>query len=196
MSNYCNNYLNISGSIEEINSLLNAVRGKNSEKERCFSFQEIIPCPMGWDYDWCCKNWGTKWDAVDPEVLIGENNATFYFESAWTPPTPVIKALTKMYPSLRFDHEYWEPGDVYYGHEIYENGDITFSYIPSCDEEEEAICIYKDNGCYYVDEYEDAVENLDAEEVNYAITIFRKYNLISDGEIPARYRPYTNKKVA
>lgn len=49
-------------------------------------------------YDWCCDNWGTKWNAFDVEVEdIDEENdiCWFKFTTAWCPPEGWIKELSK-----------------------------------------------------------------------------------------------------
>ena len=57
------------------------------------SFDEIINHTSGKEnwYDWCIKNWGTKWNAfrgtVDPDCHA------LYFETAWDYPYPVINKL-------------------------------------------------------------------------------------------------------
>ena len=39
-------------------------------------------------YDWCCNNWGTKWNAGRTEIC---GNDEIIFETAWGSPEPVIK---------------------------------------------------------------------------------------------------------
>lgn len=49
-------------------------------------------------YDWCCDNWGTKWNAFDVEVEdIDEENdiCWFKFTTAWCAPEGWIKELSK-----------------------------------------------------------------------------------------------------
>lgn len=42
-------------------------------------------------YDWSIKNWGTKWNAYE----FIDNGDSLEFETAWSTPEPVIKALSK-----------------------------------------------------------------------------------------------------
>ena len=52
-------------------------------------------------YDWCSKNWGTKWNAYE----TGQRDAdTLMFTTAWAPPEPVITQLSKMYPEAVIEH--------------------------------------------------------------------------------------------
>ena len=60
-------------------------------------------------YDWCVANWGTKWPASRVEVegpVTGYDEKTlevvFHFDTAWSPPMPVIKRAAELYPALRF----------------------------------------------------------------------------------------------
>lgn len=73
-----------------------------------FTFEKIVPMPSNiyrgafgqqekqiygennW-FDWSRKNWGTKWDACEPEV----NGRTVVFNTAWSCPEPVLIALAK-----------------------------------------------------------------------------------------------------
>lgn len=69
-------------------------------------------------HEWCSKHWGTK----------------------WSPPLPVVVAMGKMFPALRFELEYAEPGMAFRGNLIMEDGKITENicenYNP-CDDEED-----------------------------------------------------------
>jgi Ferredoxin-like domain in Api92-like protein len=73
-------------------------------------------------YDWCCNNWGTKWNAVDPALKRTRNHARFNFSTAWAPPIPVIKKLAELFPALRLRLNYWEGGMGFKGRIIYESG--------------------------------------------------------------------------
>lgn len=69
-------------------------------------------------YDWNISNWGCKWDANEPHSLdVDLNNGTtvVYFETAWSPPTEWVLALTKKYPRLRIKMRVTEESDAYIG---------------------------------------------------------------------------------
>lgn len=64
--------------------------------------------------DWCYDNWGTKWNAH--EVDITNNNHTAFsnwliikFETAWSPPWPIIKMIVENYKvdflEIEFDYQ-------------------------------------------------------------------------------------------
>ena len=51
-------------------------------------------------YDWCCDNWGTKWDICQPwdtddiyHADDGTGTYVFKFDTAWSPPIPVYDAM-------------------------------------------------------------------------------------------------------
>jgi hypothetical protein len=79
-------------------------------------------------YDWCIKNWGTKWNSYD--TWKSEENG-FQFSTAWSAPHPVIEALARKYPDVFITHE-WADEDI--GHNCgmreYENGECTYEYEP------------------------------------------------------------------
>lgn len=75
--------------------------------------QKNIPWPKdGFNqggYEWCCENWGTKWNAGEVSRAIGKAEgykfkleATYYFKTAWATPRPVIVAASTKYPKLAF----------------------------------------------------------------------------------------------
>lgn len=63
-------------------------------------------------YDWCCKHWGTKWNAYDAE----DNDESLYFETAWSCPAPIVRVLADSLPDgIDF---LWEYADEDYGHNL------------------------------------------------------------------------------
>ena len=59
-------------------------------------------------YDWCIKNWGTKWNAYDTEpVEAVEDGLKFTFNTAWCPPGAWLVVTAQLYPSLKFA-DYWK----------------------------------------------------------------------------------------
>ena len=45
-------------------------------------------------YDWCCENWGTKWNASDT-YIIDDNEIEF--STAWSCPVNIFKELSKQF---------------------------------------------------------------------------------------------------
>ena len=76
-------------------------------------------------YDWCIKNWGTKWGLYEVELVedLSEHGRLEYtFCTAWAPPILVIQAMSKQFPSLSFAMDYFEGGMGFMGSCEYENG--------------------------------------------------------------------------
>lgn len=79
-------------------------------------------------YEWRYKNWGTKWNAYRVEIVLREEyQAIIKFETAWSPPFPVIAKLAEMFPQCKFTLEFCEPGEAYRGSAYYENGELKQS---------------------------------------------------------------------
>lgn len=69
-------------------------------------------------YSWACANWGTKWGACNPTGTSGVSpleelaaasedsppraQAEWGFQTAWSPPEPVMKKLSEMFPEVTF----------------------------------------------------------------------------------------------
>lgn len=74
-------------------------------------------------YHWSIANWGTKWNACDvTQDHIGERGFIIYFDTAWSPPVPVVEALIDRFPEADIRLSYMEPGVGFAG-EVTSNGD-------------------------------------------------------------------------
>lgn len=77
-------------------------------------------------YAWNVKNWGTKWlpSAYSFEDNLEDNGRKleFAFDTAWTPPIPIIKKLSKLYPDLKLTITYAEPGCCFAGRDVFKHG--------------------------------------------------------------------------
>lgn len=130
MPNWCNNELEIRGNINDLSRIMKKAKITKS----ALDFNKFIPYPKkfadldkkarekplgtiknGYNsggYEWCIKNWGTKWNAcgvVTANSII--NNILYYsFDTAWSPPFPVILEMSKKFPSLHFTLKYLEIG--------------------------------------------------------------------------------------
>ena len=104
-------------------------------------------------YSWRIRAWGTKWNAYDIE--FGQNEVSF--DTAWSPPVPVIEALAAKYPAVNIDH-LWAEEFVgsFAGQADYRNGQcIAFEeHEDDKDSFEKAFEVYgadaKDLGLVYV----------------------------------------------
>ena len=104
MPNWCDNFLTINADEKTVNEILEFVKSE----EYAFDFNNIVPMPdyiytgmlgdeerklygeNNW-YDWCCENWGTKWNAEDVNI-DGESISML---TAWAPCIPVLAELAK-----------------------------------------------------------------------------------------------------
>ena len=104
----------------------------NKQPEFKASFDEMLSGAGDDWYSWNNRNWGTKWDVgrfdTDeyPETEISDEGSEFViykFNTAWSPPFPVIQELSRQYPELVVDLEYEE--EQGWGGEItFKNGEI------------------------------------------------------------------------
>ena len=143
MPNWCSNELTIVGKPKMLNKLLKQITTTESEANdnngaRAFDFEKIMPMPKGVDwYEWRNANWQTKWNASDVQFLTdgdwtenytdetwesGELN--LMFNTAWSPPIPVITQLSKDNPKVAITHKFTEEGMAFYGTYEYSNGDV------------------------------------------------------------------------
>ena len=80
-------------------------------------------------YEWCRKNWGTKWgiynSSLNSQKLTGKKGRlTYSFQSAWSPPLPIIDAMSKRFPSLHFRLKWFESGMAVKGIYVVQNGAV------------------------------------------------------------------------
>lgn len=140
MPNNCFGTLKITAKPDLLKTILDTVCGTGDEEGNPFDFNKIIPMPdniyqgnlgpeeqelygkNNW-YDWSNENWGTKWNSCD--TYLDED--TFNFWTAWSPCSPVIKQLAKMFPDARFDYWYEESGCCFCGEEIYADGKMIYN---------------------------------------------------------------------
>lgn len=104
-------------------------------------------------YDWCCDNWGTKWNAYSNEQ---EDEDTIIFETAWSNPEPVMLKLSEMYPEAVIEH-WWADEDMGRndGHRVYQGGQIVDGdYCDPCSNEAYEVYIkcWGESECLYQDE--------------------------------------------
>jgi len=63
-------------------------------------------------YEWCCNNWGTKWNAREASLDEGDRCLDYSFDTPWGAPMPVFLALSNLFPNLTFDiHNTYEGSD-------------------------------------------------------------------------------------
>ena len=142
MPNWCYNHLEVTGDEKQLQKFVEKST-TNIERDDEFSFNGTYSMPKtlritagthlsfiekikkyiniklykhdNW-YNWSIANWGTKWDACEPEIL--HNDIDLFrvsFETAWSPPIAWIDNIMKDFPDLCFTLEYEEPGMCFGG---------------------------------------------------------------------------------
>lgn len=132
MANYVFNSITITGKPEHLQAFQEQARFE----EREFSYWNFVTPPKealdsgeywetnGWKdgerygnthnnwYNFNCREWGTKWDSVDVEPIwvkeeLKDTLIGWTWQSPWSPPTPVFKAIVAQNPELAFEFD-WE----------------------------------------------------------------------------------------
>lgn len=88
-------------------------------------------------FDWCCDNWGTKWNAHDIKQIDAQ---TIRFNTAWCPPLPVLDALAEQFPTepIRFRWASKDFGNCA-GEMLIVGNDITGGSLPDDTRESHAL---------------------------------------------------------
>jgi len=144
MPNWCENKLVL---VDATKEMIDSICSFEGPLKPHIDFETIVPVPddpayrdepsqaeakdsPNWWYTWNLKNWGTKWNACDTHI----NHDTITFETAWSPPIPIIGALSEMFPDTVIGLEYHEPGMEFSGQLIMRGGEIllesTWKYHP------------------------------------------------------------------
>jgi len=61
-------------------------------------------------YDWQVQNWGTKWEPADISVEQCDEELEITFNTAWSPPEDICRAIRNKYPDISVSWFYDEPG--------------------------------------------------------------------------------------
>lgn len=131
---------NVTNIIHADKEVLDALKGKNGDVD----FSSIIPMPdtvfrgdlgikerqehgtNNWR-DWSVNNWGTKWNAYGEEGRIDDE--VVKFETAWSHPLPVIRALSRKFPDNLLHVEYADEDlGVNFGCYNMKNGEIIENF--------------------------------------------------------------------
>lgn len=125
MPNWCNNKMTIGHSNFEM--IKKAADAWNSGKG---FLNQFIPIPDKGDwYEFCCREWGTKWDIGnqdDEKAEITANKFTVQFDSAWSPPIAAYEKLSEM--GFKITAYYAEFGMMFCGR--WDDGDDYYTEIP------------------------------------------------------------------
>lgn len=88
----------------------NALANPDSEDDGLF--MQTVPMPAeeaaNW-HDWSVKNWGTKWDASDVDLIdVSDDSLRARFGTASEPPTAWLDKMRVLFPDLEFSLFYRE----------------------------------------------------------------------------------------
>jgi len=119
MPNHCMNNLTIkSTNAGFLQGLMNEM--KMAEHNEVSFLEKLVPFTAEtnheWDYDWCVKMWGTKWDIFDVvHASLEGDTLHLCFASAWSPPIDALVrgAVTHGY---EFELHYCEDGAEFVGY--------------------------------------------------------------------------------
>lgn len=136
MPNWCSNDLIIEGKPKDLSKIMKQLEVTKSEAtsdhgETIFSCHKVIPRPADKDndwYEWNVANWGSKWNTNNPHLDNSdwENGVIrYYFDTAWSPIVPVIKALAKEHTKVLITYSYYESGSDFWGEHEYKKGEVT-----------------------------------------------------------------------
>lgn len=82
-------------------------------------------------YEWCINNWGTKWQPMNVEI----DGQILSFDTAWSPPQPIIEQIGEKFKKLSFEYRYYEPGICLAGLEYWAAGVCEMSESYDYDDE-------------------------------------------------------------
>jgi hypothetical protein len=126
MPNWCINTLDVSGARDDLDAFAAEARGIVGGKELALSLHALVPEPEWLDdsawYDWCCENWGTKWDLDEVDLYDQVTFLSYAFATAWSPPLPGLHQVARRFPRLLFVLRYVEPGIGFAGEGMFKGG--------------------------------------------------------------------------
>lgn len=80
-------------------------------------------------YKWHCQYWGTKWNLHEcMNISLDDlhcDHLELWFDTAWSPPVPVVQALQEIYEDIKFTMRYYEPGCCFAG-EVQPDGEDMY----------------------------------------------------------------------
>ena len=110
---------------------------KNSRKLACAIHDSPRDSYNMGGYNWCCVNWGVKWDFDFEDIDSGKDYIQVIFNTAWSPPTPVIHAISKRFPKLLLELQYREEGMCFEGTYEAQGGEVLNDFSDTIKEKGE-----------------------------------------------------------
>ena len=69
-------------------------------------------------------NWGTKWNTDGGYRDDQGTRIMLTFDTAWSPPIPIVDALSELYPKTKFSLRYYECGMGFKGRYAVKGGKV------------------------------------------------------------------------
>ncbi len=79
-------------------------------------------------YQWRNRYWGTKWNSFSGKLKINaldDKRLVLILNTAWSPPLPVIKMLSKIYEGLNLSLKYFDEDHVLLGEASFKAGNLV-----------------------------------------------------------------------
>lgn len=138
MPNWCENQLTIKGPKEDLDNItINYTQDPEGDAniiDMVLDLNKIAPRPEGEDgnwYEWCIRNWGTKWNIENCGCSWHRNSNNEIhteFNTAWAPCLEAIDKLAELFPKLKMIMKYCEPGCGFAGKRVWEKGIMKSDY--------------------------------------------------------------------
>ena len=109
MPNWCMNNATITGPIEKLEAIVEAIKENKM-------LEHMVPIGE-WDYGAAVEAWGTKWDVqdVDWDLDYDTKILSLNFDTAWGPPTTAYENYTDANQDVHIEASYYEPGMCFVG---------------------------------------------------------------------------------
>ena len=109
MPNWCMNNATITGPIEKLEAIVEAIKENKM-------LEHMVPIGE-WDYGAAVEAWGTKWDVQDADWDLDNDTQTLSlnFDTAWGPPTTAYENYPDTNQDGHIEASYYEPGMAFVG---------------------------------------------------------------------------------
>lgn len=93
-------------------------------------------------YKWRIAKWGTQWETyrVTREDQSSDTHLLYFFDTAWSPPSPAIATLAEKFPALTLEHKFFDELSNFWGSDLYREGKLAVSR-EDLDEDRIPLCI-------------------------------------------------------
>ena len=125
MPNWCFNHLTVTGPAEDVARFQEQAAGfrpwhspEAGQAPDLLNFHSLLPIPAevltaGYapaGYNWERHHWGCKWGACHAALVDKWEGGVFYeFDTAWSPPLPLVQHVSRVWPTLVFVLDYEDP---------------------------------------------------------------------------------------